>query len=299
MLITPGSNLQTTQINRNSFQIENHRPISRNRKAKKANTVTMKGCNVVTMDTTHRVLQKIQEINRNSFRIIENRRRILGMVRKVTTAREPQRIQSINLNSYKTLDEVILLQHRTLPWLLVPLITTETLAILPIPKLPPPAPYRVRGPDRSSLHVYLDTERENSSVDDILEVMIGNVIAEAGDIGDGIYRIVQEKDDEERLPVHVACLNKVSADVVRFLASKTSRKHSHQGQYGWCLLHISNCYHASTSVIQSLLDKEPETVMRKTTMVLPVSRWRLSSLHRKKSLPSFAFLELTPACRCC
>jgi hypothetical protein len=40
-----------------------HWPISRNRKAKKAITVTMKGCNVVTVDTTHRVLQKIQEIN--------------------------------------------------------------------------------------------------------------------------------------------------------------------------------------------------------------------------------------------
>lgn len=66
-----------------------HWPISRNRKAKKAITVTMKGCNVVTVDTTHRVLQKIQEINRNLFHIIENRRRILGMVRKVTTAREP------------------------------------------------------------------------------------------------------------------------------------------------------------------------------------------------------------------
>jgi hypothetical protein len=50
--------------------------------------------------------------------------------------------------------------------------------------------------------------------------MIGNVIAEAGDIGDGIYRIVQEIDDEERLvPVHVACLNKVSADVQMYCVS--------------------------------------------------------------------------------
>jgi hypothetical protein len=50
-----------------------------------------------------------------------------------------------------------------------------------------------------------------------------NVIAEAGDIDDAISRILQEKDDEGRLPIHVACLNKVSADVVRFLASKNPK----------------------------------------------------------------------------
>jgi hypothetical protein len=50
----------------------------------------MKGYKVTTMDITHRDLQKIQEINRNSFHIIEKQSGILRMVRKVTIAGEPQ-----------------------------------------------------------------------------------------------------------------------------------------------------------------------------------------------------------------
>lgn len=135
---------------------------------------------------------------------------------------------------------------------------TECLAILPIPKLPPPAPDRVRGPDRSSLH----TERENSSVDGILEV-----IWECN-CGGWRYRWCNFSDSSgkgwRRKTSNSCCMFEQSlCRCSAFLGLQKPESIRTKDNYGSYLLHIAICYHASASVIRCLLDKEPEIVCEK------------------------------------
>jgi hypothetical protein len=77
---------------------------------------------------------------------------------------------------------------------------------------------------------------------------------------DQIHLILEEKDDEGRLPVHIACLNRANVDVVRLLVSQSPASLHTKDTYGWYPLHIAVCYGASASVIQYLLDKNPEAL---------------------------------------
>jgi hypothetical protein len=132
-------------------------------------------------------------------------------------------------------------------------------------KLHPPAPDRPTGPDPLSIHIYLDAKRENASVDDIQE-LIENAIRRMQvsetppEDEDQIHLILEEKDDEGRLPVHIACLNRAKVDVVRLLVSQSPASLHTKDTYGWYPLHIAVCFGASASVIQYLLDKNPEAL---------------------------------------
>ena len=123
------------------------------------------------------------------------------------------------------------------------------------------------GPDPLSIHIYLDAKRENASVDDIQE-LIENAIRRMQvsetppEDEDQIPLILEEKDDEGRLPVHIACLNRAKVDVVRLLVSQSPASLRTKDTYGWYPLHIAICYDASASVIQYLLDKDPEALWR-------------------------------------
>jgi hypothetical protein len=135
----------------------------------------------------------------------------------------------------------------------------------PAPTLPPPGSNQVPGPDCRSLHVYLDTERDHASVKGIQELLNNNMsnppLQQNRD--EKLGQMLEEKDDEGRLPIHVACLNKVSAEVIRFLTTKSHASLRAKDSYGWYPIHVAIRYHSDRSVIQCLLDKDPETIGEK------------------------------------